>query len=117
VAGNKNSGRQPERFLTDAEIKKLLDGASLGTDRGRTVVMKRAISMLLCGDLQARLFKHLGEGLETISRFGRQRTLEKRVRVVRKASEDIKRARLAGRNLRDVGEPPDDIGKRSETSA
>jgi hypothetical protein len=113
LAGNKNSGRQPEKYLTQDQVDALLEKAPLSTDAGRTTVMTRAVRMMLVGDLQARLFRELGEGLERMSRFGRQRTLDRRARTVRKAADDIKRARLAGRNLRDVGEPPDDIGKRS----
>lgn len=112
MAGNKNSGRRAEKFLTKEQVDELLDKASLSTDNGRTLVMKRATMLMLMGTMQTRLYRELGDGLEKMSRFGRQRTLDRRANKVRKAAEEIKQARLAGRHLRDVGAPPDSISEK-----
>lgn len=109
MAGNKNSGRQPEKYLTKKQADELLKHAPLTTDAGRTTVMKRATILMLTGKLQTRLYRELGDGLEKMSRFGRQQTLDQRAEKVRKAAEIIKGARQGGRHLRDVGEPPDSI--------
>lgn len=117
--GGPGSGPQTT-VLDDEEVKKLYRGIKRGLLRGEPDAQGEFLYRIDVLLLQNKITRAQHDGLTKSATVRRSVAAhagaERRVKEVVKAAKTIENARLGGRNLRDVGPPPDALNTPDGTA-
>lgn len=115
--GGPGSGAQ-STVLDDDEIKKLYRGIRAALLRGEPDAQGEFLYRIDVLLLQNKITRAQHDGLTKSAQVRRSVAAhagaERRAKRVEAAAKTIEQARLGGRSLRDVGEPPDDLAEKPE---